>query len=267
MKRLMFLVPIALFLAWPANAETTYRFGIVPQQNLKVMTKLWPQVLAMVEKRSGIHLEYKSTNDIVSFEKAMKEGEYDFAYMNPYHYAVMFSDRYSAFARENIKLVGLLVVAKNSRYKSLQDLKDSRISFPSPLAYGATVLMKEDLKASGVDPERDIKVQYSGDHDKGYAAVIRGYSDAAGGVPRTFSLLQPEIASKLRVLHKSVEVTPHAFAANKRIASSIVEKVAAALIDTCKSDEGRPLCEELGMKELISAKDEEWSSLRSRHAK
>lgn len=248
-------------------AATTYRFGIVPQQNLKVMTSLWPKVMAQIETQSGVRLEYKSTSDIISFEKAVKEGEYDFVYMNPYHYAVLFSDQYTAFARENIKLTGIVVVAQKSPYKSLKDLKGVRFTFPSPLAYGATVLLKEELKANGIDPEKDIKVQYSGDHDKGYSSVVRGYADAAGGVPRTFEQLQPQVASQLRILYRTEEVIPHAFAVHKRIAKDLAQKVSDALISTCKSAEGKPLCTELGMKEIIPAKDDEWTPLRARYAK
>ncbi|MFZ3231422.1 MAG: phosphate/phosphite/phosphonate ABC transporter substrate-binding protein [Pseudobdellovibrio sp.] len=265
--KLLILLLLSAIITATAQSETTYRFGIVPQQNLSVMTKLWPKIMSQIETRSGVRLEYKSNVDITSFEKATKAGDYDFAYMNPYHYAVMFKDSYYAIARENIKLAGIVVVSKKSSYKELKDLKGARFTFPSPLAYAATVLMKEELKSVGIDPEKDIKTQYSGDHDKGYTSVVRGYADAAGGVTRTFAQLKPELASELRVLYKTAEVVPHPFVANNRIPKDVSAKVAAALIATCSSSEGKPLCEELGMKEIILAGDPEWQSLRDRYIK
>ena len=72
--------------------------------------------------------------------------------MNPYHYTTFsHTAGYRAFARQkNKKLKGLIVVRKSDSATNLKDLDGSKIAFPSPAAFGASVIPRAELQAKGV---------------------------------------------------------------------------------------------------------------------
>jgi phosphonate transport system substrate-binding protein len=123
-----------------ANAEKTYSFAIVPQQSASQLAETWSPVLGWLSQHSGVPLRFVTTPDIPSFEKALSAAEYDFAYMNPYHFTV-FNDKpgYRALARaKDERLKGLVVVAKNSPITHIEQLSGTAISLPAPASFAAS---------------------------------------------------------------------------------------------------------------------------------
>ena len=65
-----------------------YTFGVVPQFDTRQLVSVWLPLLKQVEMRAGCRLEFKGTKDIPTFELEFEKGNFDFAYMNPYHSTV-----------------------------------------------------------------------------------------------------------------------------------------------------------------------------------
>ncbi|MEK7381779.1 MAG: phosphate/phosphite/phosphonate ABC transporter substrate-binding protein, partial [Elusimicrobiota bacterium] len=260
----VFLLAAALCITARAHAlGEVYRFGIVPQQKLEILTTLWPPLLAEVSRLSGVTLQFETAPSISMFAARCREGTYDFIYTNPYLYVKEAQPAgYAAIARENIRLQGVLVALRASPLRDIKDLKGLRLAFPSPEAYAATLLNKEALAAAGLELERDnMVVSYLGSQDAAYDAVLQGLADAAGGVPRTFDLLPDALRSRLRVLHRTRSGVPHAIAAHRRVPRQEAQKVAGALAALSSSDGGRLILKALGMKRLIRAADADWNEL------
>src|SRR5471032_2342910 len=116
-----------------ARAEKTYSFGIVPQESASLMAEVWTPVLNALAQRSGLALTFSTAPDIPTFEKRVAAGEYDFVYMNPYHFTVFNAKPgYRALARDKgERLRGIVVVRKDSPYKDLKDLSGATLAFPS----------------------------------------------------------------------------------------------------------------------------------------
>lgn len=143
-----FIYLIILVMAWvsptyaqdsnpPDTPKPTLIFGVVPQQSATQLAKLWPPILAALSENANYQLQFATAPDIPTFERRLKAGEYDIAYMNPYHYVVFHdSPGYLALAREkDKKLKGLLVVRKDSPIKSLAQLEGKTLAFPAPAAF------------------------------------------------------------------------------------------------------------------------------------
>ena len=115
----------------PAMAETL-SFGIVPQQSAKKLAKLWTPIFQHLSEKTGTTIRFTTANNIPTFEERVRNGEYDIAYMNPYHYTV-FSQKpgYEAIARQKDKRIkGIVVVSKDSDIKSLAELDKRKLAFP-----------------------------------------------------------------------------------------------------------------------------------------
>lgn len=266
-QRLLTGINIALALCFCASTvlakETGHRysFGIVPQQAASKLARDWGPFLKKVEQLSGVSLSFKTAPTIPDFERRMAAGEYDFAYMNPYHY-VVFSDQqeYRAFAKQKDKLItGILVTAKDSPVKGLEDLRGENLAFPSSGAFAASILTRAALKKQGIE----FTPSYVGSHDSVYLNVASGRFLAGGGIFRTYNASAENVREKTRVLWTSNGYTPHAFAAHGRVEPEVVKVVAQALIELVAHPDGLALLKNLGFnKGIVAAQDQDWDDVR-----
>ncbi len=253
---------LLLSFLFSANAlAKEYTFSIVPQQSSKKLAKLWGPVLEKISADTGLTIKFATAKDIPTFEARLAEGQYDFAYMNPYHFTV-FNQKpgYVAIAHQsNKRITGIMVVKKNSGIKNLDQLNGETLAFPSPAAFAATILPTAELNSEGIK----YRTKYVSSHDSVYLAVARGLFPAGGGIVRTFNNTDPAIRSQLEIMWKSNGYTPHAFTAHPSVESSDRSKVARALANFQDSEEGRALLKSLNFNGIQLAADIDWNDVRN----
>lgn len=234
-------------------------FGVVPQQSATRLAQIWVPLLKRLSEDTGLNIKFTTTKDIPTFEKCVASGAYELAYMNPYHY-VLFSQSpgYVAFAKQTEKkLRGLIVVRKDSAAHNLRDLADAKFAFPSPGAFGASVLPRAEMRKNRIVHHPN----YVRSHDSVYRSVAAGLFPAGGGVGRTFGNIDPKIRDQLRVVYRTEKYTPHAFAHGPQLTPATAEKVRAAMVAINES--APQLLEPLGFKGFETARDSDWSDVRA----
>ncbi|MGB5441998.1 MAG: phosphate/phosphite/phosphonate ABC transporter substrate-binding protein [Gammaproteobacteria bacterium] len=237
-------------------------FGIVPQQTSSTLLRAWGPLLRYLQEQTGQRFIFRTAPDIPTFEARLAAGEYDFAYMNPYHFTVFNQgdQGYQAVARARDKQIrGILVVRKDSPATMIEDLKNATLAFPSPAAFAASVLPRANLRAKQVP----FEVQYVSSHDSVYKAVAGGFFPAGGGIIRTFKATDPKVREQLRVLWTTPPYTPHAIAAHPRVDAAVVSSVQQALVLMDVNEKGRIALENLKIKGLAAAKNSDWDDVRS----
>lgn len=242
------------------NIQETYTFGVVPQQAASKLARLWLPLLNEVSEKSGVILKFKTAPDIPKFEARLSRGEYDFAYMNPYHYTV-FHDKvgYEAMLKElNKRIVGIVVTQNNSNIKDIQSLDGMSMAFPAPAAFAATLLPLASFKAMNIN----VKPVYVNSHDSVYRAVAGDIYTAGGGIKRTFNNIDENIKQNLRILWKTKQYTPHAIAYHPRVSVETVAKIQQTLIALHDSEDGKALLKALNFKGFEVAKNEDWNDIR-----
>jgi phosphonate transport system substrate-binding protein len=250
----------AMAIATPAKAaEPVLSFGIVPQQSATRPAREWIPLLNHLGTQAGVKLKFATAKDIPTFEACLAEGAYDIAYMNPYHYTVFHkAPGYVAFARQAGKqLKGLIVARRESMLASLRDLNNRTVAFPSPAAFGASVLPRAEMASEGIA----VQPRYVKSHDSVYRAVASGLAPAGGGVLRTFNSIDQRIRNQLKVIYRTREYTPHAFAAHPRVSTEQVEALKKGMLAVSAS--APALLEPLGMKGLQAAEDKDWDDVRA----
>lgn len=246
--------------SFPAMAETL-TFGVVPQQSAKKMAALWSPVLRYLSEQSGLKVQFATAKNIPEFEKRVLAGVYDIAYMNPYHYTV-FSQKpgYEAIAKQKDKRIkGIMVVRKDSPLAELSQLNDSKLAFPSPAAFAASVLPRAKMEQDGID----FEPRYVSSHDSVYLNVARGFFPAGGGVQRTFNNTDPEVRKQLRVLWTTPGYTSHAIAVHPRLSEQQREVLVQAMLRMNEDPEGMALLKKLNFKGLEPASDARWDDVRA----
>ena len=248
-------------LAAPGAAAETGRltFGIVPQQSASRLARMWGPLMLHLSQESGAEIVFSTTKDIPTFEACLAAGAYDLAYMNPYHYAV-FADApgYEAMAHQtDKKLRGILVVRNDSPLATIDDLEDSTIAFPSPAAFGASVLPRAELTGRGIA----FTPSYVKSHDSVYRAVAAGIAPAGGGVLRTFHAIPEDLRSQLRVIYRTESYTPHAIAVLPDVAPEQRARIARALETAAET--APELVASLGVTGFQVAADRDWDDVRA----
>lgn len=240
--------------------QTSYTFGVVPQESASQLAANWSPVLAALSEKSGIKLSFATAPDVPTFERRLAAGEYDFAYMNPYHFVVYHAKPgYRALARaKGERLRGVLVVRKDSPVRGMKDLAGATLAFPTPAAFGATLLVQAELRRQRLP----FKAAFVKSHNSVYRGVVKGLYPAGGGVPRTLDLLDPAIARELRVVWTSPPYTSHAIATRPQLDPAVRSRVLAAMMQVSLEPAQLRLLAEIGFDGFEPARDQDWDDVR-----
>lgn len=234
--------------------------GVVPQQSATVLAKNWSPILSYLTEKTGIELQFATASDIPTFERRVLNGEYDIAYMNPYHFTFFNQHRgFTAMVRRgDASIQGIVVVRKDSEINSLEHLEGKRVAFPSPAAFAASVLPRAEIASKGIN----IDPIYVKSHDSVYLNVSKGFFPAGGGIGRTLNATSADVRDDLRVLWKTQPYTPHAIAAHPRVDEETRNKLTEALVEMSNSEEGRALLDALKIARWQASSDSDWDDVR-----
>lgn len=259
MKRILAAALLCLTFACHAE-EKVLTFGIVPQQAAHKLAAAWSPVLDYLTEKSGHRLQFATAPSIPEFEARCAKGEYDIAYMNPYHYTVYSENPgYRAFANQaNKKIQGIMVVKKDSQITALEQLADKPLAFPAPAAFAASILTRASLQKNNIP----FTPSYVYSHDAVYKAVASGNFAAGGGIMRTFKKIDPSVRDQLSIFWTSDKYTPHAIAALPDVQPQTVDAIRQAMAEMHQTDAGRALLKPLGFSAIQPAQDSDWDDVR-----
>ncbi|MCB1767475.1 MAG: phosphate/phosphite/phosphonate ABC transporter substrate-binding protein [Candidatus Competibacteraceae bacterium] len=260
----MIIFGLAAF-SWRVGAvedERTYSFAIVPQQTASELVESWSPLLSWLTSKTDIQLRFVTAPSIPVFEQRLAQGEYDFAYMNPYHYTV-FSQKpgYQALIKEkDHRIKGILVTRKDSPIKALKDLEGKTLVFPSPAAFAASILPRAELRKQGIT----FMPKYVSSHDSVYINVAKGLYPAGGGIQRTLELAEESVRNDLKILWATQGYTPHAIAAHPRVPTEVANKFKSAFLQMNEDSEGRKLLDGISFtRGVAAATDADWDDVRA----
>ena len=218
---------------------------IVPQLATSQLYSNWMPILDRVGRDTNQCFELHVPPTIPEFEKFVLSGEADYVYMNPYHAVMAYKrQKYAPLVADGKeKLDGIIVVRKDSKIKSIEELDGNRMAFPAPNAFAASLLIRSTLDRKGIK----IQPKYVKTHSNVYHSVILGDFVAGGGINHTFEREPKAVRERLRILYTTPEYTPHPFAANPRIAKATRDAVADSFVALGNTDTGRVMLDRVQM--------------------
>ncbi len=255
------ILPIVLCMfTFLCNAET-FSFAFVPQQSAKKLVKKWQPVLDYLSIKTGDKYIFATAKNIPTFEMRLANEEYDFAYMNPYHFTVFNQvPGYQALSKQkNKKIKGIIVVHRDSKIKDLTDMEGDMVVFPAPAAFAATLLTRAEFSKRNIH----IIPKFVSSHDSVYLNVAREMFPAGGGVLRTLGNTNGELKQQLRVLWTTQGYTPHAIAHRKGINKDAVKRLQDALLAMDNSETGLKLLKNVNFNGFERAENQDWDDVRS----
>jgi phosphonate transport system substrate-binding protein len=205
-----------------------YSFSAAPQFSVQNMHQIWAPIINEISKQTGKKIELKLFDSIPKFESAMKAGEIDFAFVNPYIVTKLKKNMgYEPIIRDSKTLSGVLLVKNDSPIKNVKELEGKTIVFPTPTALAASLLLRAQLQE-----KEGIKFhsKYVNSHTNVYLHILTGKSAAGGSVNKALALEREDIKSGLRVLYKTVAVAPHPIVAHKRVPKEMLDSFKSAIV-------------------------------------
>ena len=257
MKIKIVVLILSLVFSFPLPARQTfagpvYTVGVVPQYEARRLRQIWQPILNHLEAATGEKFELMGSPTIPTFEAEFLDGEFDFAYMNPYHLMLAYKKvGYQPLVRDRgRKLYGVLVVSKSGGINEVNDLNGKIIAFPAPNALGASLQMHQELTDKfGLD----FSSRYVKTHDSVYLNVLLGEAAAGGGVQKTLERQKDNIKNNLKVIHTTTPVSPHPFAVHPRVPREVAEKVKNALLELGTTESGRKMLLRIPIKKIGTA--------------
>ena len=216
------------------QSKNILTFEVVPQFPPSQIFSTWGPLLDKVGKKSGLCFELIVPKDIPEFESDFSNGRADFIYANPYHFLVALKkQRYSPLLAEGkILLSGLIVEKASNPQTALKSLDGKKMAFPSPNAFGASLLIRGELAKKGVT----IQPVFVKTHSNVYRSVIAGDVTAGGGIRSTLDLEPKEIQDQLKVIYTTQQFTPHPIATKPTVSANIRNAFLQSFLN-CANDE------------------------------
>jgi phosphonate transport system substrate-binding protein len=254
--------PQAVWAAAPAeHATAVYSIGVVPQFEQRKLYATWKPIVDELERRTGLHFNLITTLKIQDFEKAFARGEFDFAYVNPYHVVQLHEAQgYIPFAADKVPLRGIIVARKDGPIKTPADLEGKTVAFPSPNAMGASLLIRSDLEQ--IHHVRVIPL-YVKTHSSVYLHVAKELAAAGGGVEKTLQEQDESLRSQLRVIYTTRSCPSHPIVAHPRVPSAVRDEVRKALFALGETVEGKEMLSKVPISQFIAVRYEDYGVMRA----
>lgn len=219
---------------------------IVPQLTATQTYTNWAPLLEQVGQLTKQCFELIVPTSIPNFESDLNDGLPDFAFMNPYHAVMQWSgNKYIPLIASSEPIFGVLSVSRNSKALKVQDLNESKIAFPAPNAFAASLLIRATLTLEGVS----YTPIYLKTHSNVYRSIIRGDVAAGGGIQSTLTAEPSELKAELRVLMETKRYTAHPFSAHDRVPIELQHQIQDAFLEIGQTNSGRKLLNDVQLAE------------------
>lgn len=225
-----------IFLAAQGHAqEKVWSFGGKPLRSVQLTAEYWNPILKYVSQKSGIPLELKVESTAPEHSAKIGESAYDFAYSNhifkPHNAAV----GYKVIARTKEEPIrGEIVVPLDSPVKSIKDLDEKEVGFPSAAAFVAYAVTLDAMARQKVT----VKPVFGGNQEGIMAQLKVGKVIAACVNSQIMKEFAERENFKYRVIWQSQEYQNIPIIAHPRVPAKVVSAVQRALVGMSSDPEG-----------------------------
>ena len=233
----------------PANAaeQKPLEMGVFPYLSTRAVLELYQPLREYLQRQLGRPVLLYTAPDFKTYAQRTQSGQFDIV-LTPPHFArlAQVEAGYIPIAMYSQNLRGVVVVSKNSKITSLQELRGKTVATPSSFAIVSMMGMKI-FSDAGMAPGRDILFKDVGSHNNVVYSVTRGETDA--GITETVALKQipDDLRTGVRVLTTFARMPHVMYLANPRLGDSYARKIQSVLLRfPVDSEEGRKFVETSG---------------------
>ncbi len=226
-----------------ASEKQEYSFGVIAQRSATLTAQIWNPIFAYVESKTGIKLILKTTRTGPESKQATDAGEYDFAYSN-----VVFDAKkiiYIPILQPDTEPISSQIVTlPNSNIKTLQDLNNKQIGFPSKIALMGYLVPADFLRKHNI-----VFTEVFAANQEGIMAQLKSGSLQVAAVN---SSVMKSFADREKmqyvVIWESQKFPDIPIVAHERVPVNVVKKVQETIASMSNSEDGKKVLAEIKEK-------------------
>lgn len=250
----LFLVFLTFVLSARASQVQVLDMGVFPYFSTRALLDLYQPMRAHLARELGRPVNLFTALSFKVYAEQTRVGAYDIL-VTPPHFARL-AQRETGYVPLTVytrELRAVVVVARDSPVRSLQDLRGKTIATPNRLALVA-IMGQQLLLDTGLGPE-DVSLLEVSTHNTAVLAVQRGEVEAAVTEAVALRQMPPALREAVRVIAQT-PAAPHVMIlAHPRLGGLQIERIKRALLDFPATREGRQFFKESGFGGIRAANE------------
>lgn len=245
-----------------SNKEIT--FGVLPIISTEKLFARFGPMADYLSKQIGQPVRLVTAPDFPTFKKRTESGKsYDIVFTAPHlYYIAQRKVGYKVIVRVAApEMKAVIVVPKESKIRSLDDLKGKKLSTTAPVAL-STLMIKAHLKKAGINTKKDLLLIHTPSHTASLISTYKGVTDAGSLMLPPFNRAKKVIKDSVRILSLTDGVPHMPIAVSKSLNKTTAEKIKIALVQLKSSSEGRALLKHLRWPGFAATEPREYDKLK-----
>lgn len=280
LKRLLFFVFFtSLFVFTPLHAGPSYAGAVQPELKFAVTNMVGSDPSAMKYRQLADYLAGKTGMKTVfisgllytQIDGLFKAGQVDVAFLCNAHYARRKKDLgfqplvapvMSGYDRPKFQVY--VIVNKDSKYKSIEDLRGKSVDLSDPLCstriYAEYLLLQRHETLSSFFR----RVIYSGNVDMTIHLVANRLIEAGfveGHIWDMEDRIEPVFVSRTKIIHRSQEFTIPPLVVSSSLPGTLRQKIKKLLLGMHADAEGRKVLDALHIKRFVQAEEKDYDDI------
>ncbi len=192
--------------------EKTLKLGFVPLKNNEKLVEDTEPIAKKLSEKLGRKVEIFTASSYIGVVEGLNSGSVDFAFIPPFS-SLLATNKGTAknilTAKGKTGVPGyksVILVKKSSNINNIADLKGKTLGFVDESSTSGYIYPASMIKNKGIDLDKDVKILFTGGHDKSVQLLELGDVDAIGtfeGVLDKYSKDFPNIKDDLKVIATS----------------------------------------------------------------
>jgi len=252
----------------PDPGSVPLRLAVHPLHNPHALTQYYQPLVDHLNRHlGGPRVELEASRDYGSYESKFRQRAPALLLPNPWQTleAMKVGYRVIAMAGDAQDFRGIFIVRRDSRIRSVADLRRKVVSYPSPTALAAAILPQDFLHEHGIDVNRDIDNRYVGSQESAIMNAYLRQSDIAATWPPPWRLFQrkhPGEAAELRVIWETPPLVNNSVMVRDDVPATVTARVRELLLGLHGQAEGKTVLEGMEIARFHPADDASYEPVR-----
>jgi len=227
-----FCLPLTATATVQPPADQEYILGVFPFIPASSIEGIFAPLAGEISRALGKPVKLRTATSFEKFMEELRGKTYDIAFVQPFDYIdIAKPEGYLPLAARNDRLSSHFVVKQDSMIKTLKDLKGKSLGMP-PKVSAVSFMNRIELKKAGISPDKDIKLVYLASHQACLQQLMIGKVDACGVSPPGVRLVEQQMKTTFRLIHKTPEIPSPLFVVKKGLPLNEREAIRKVLLSS-----------------------------------
>ncbi len=238
MKRILLLM-LGMIFAASASAAQTFKVSAIPDEAPTELQRKFAPLGKYLEKATGMKIKFTPVTDYAATVEGLAAGKIDMVWYGGFTFVQAYIRTKGAAIplvqrAEDEKFRSVFITRANSGISKLTDLKGKNFTFGSVSSTSGHLMPRSFMLQSGLNPDKDMRIAFSGAHDATAFQVTGGKVDAGALNISVWNKLVEEkrIDSKqVKVFHTTPPYYDYNWTVRGGLDKGLVDKIRKAFLD------------------------------------